>query len=72
MSAKLERPFRPYALDVSSGVENRRTKDIEKDKSIYRRSESMNYQLPDEKGFYGKFGGQFVPETLMTAVDRTG
>ena len=28
----------------------------------------MNYQLPDEKGFYGKFGGQFVPETLMTAV----
>ena len=28
----------------------------------------MNYQLPDDKGFYGKFGGQFVPETLMTAV----
>ena len=21
-----------------------------------------------KKGFYGKFGGQFVPETLMTAV----
>ncbi len=27
----------------------------------------MNYQLLDEKGFYGKFS-QFVPETLMTAV----
>ena len=28
----------------------------------------MTYQQPDAKGFYGKFGGQFVPETLMTAV----
>ena len=28
----------------------------------------MTYQQPDAKGFFGKFGGQFVPETLMTAV----
>ena len=28
----------------------------------------MTYQQPDAKGFYGKLGGQFVPETLMTAV----
>lgn len=26
------------------------------------------YQQPDEKGFFGQFGGQFVPETLMFAV----
>lgn len=26
------------------------------------------YQQPDNKGFYGNFGGQFVPETLMYAV----
>lgn len=26
------------------------------------------YQQPDNKGFYGGFGGQFVPETLMYAV----
>lgn len=26
------------------------------------------YQQPDEKGFYGHFGGQFIPETLMYAV----
>jgi tryptophan synthase beta chain len=26
------------------------------------------YQQPDNKGFYGDFGGQFVPETLMYAV----
>lgn len=28
----------------------------------------MTYNQPDRKEFYGKFGGQFVPETLMTAV----
>lgn len=28
----------------------------------------MPYNQPNEKGFYGDFGGQFVPETLMTAV----
>ncbi|MBC1587674.1 tryptophan synthase subunit beta [Listeria welshimeri] len=28
----------------------------------------MTYQAPDENGFYGKFGGRFVPETLMRAV----
>ncbi len=28
----------------------------------------MSYNQPDTNGFYGKFGGQFVPETLMTAV----
>ena len=28
----------------------------------------MAYQEPNKDGFYGKFGGRFVPETLMTAV----
>lgn len=28
----------------------------------------MTYQAPDENGFYGKFGGRFVPEILMKAV----
>ncbi|AXQ78196.1 tryptophan synthase subunit beta [Streptococcus chenjunshii] len=28
----------------------------------------MTYKQPNTKGFYGNFGGQFVPETLMTAV----
>ena len=26
------------------------------------------YNFPDKKGFYGAYGGQFVPETLMYAV----
>ncbi|WEV61125.1 tryptophan synthase subunit beta [Streptococcaceae bacterium ESL0729] len=28
----------------------------------------MTYSMPDEKGFYGDFGGQFIPESLITAV----
>lgn len=28
----------------------------------------MTYQAPDKNGFYGNYGGRFVPETLMTAV----
>ena len=26
--------------------------------------------LPDRKGFFGRFGGRFVPETLMAALDE--
>ncbi|MDQ0222270.1 tryptophan synthase subunit beta [Streptococcus moroccensis] len=28
----------------------------------------MTYNQPDQKGFFGQYGGRFVPETLMTAV----
>lgn len=30
----------------------------------------MNYQAPDEKGFFGEFGGSFVSETLVRALDE--
>jgi len=26
--------------------------------------------LPDRKGYFGRFGGKFVPETLMNALDE--
>ncbi|RMG81585.1 MAG: tryptophan synthase subunit beta, partial [Chloroflexi bacterium] len=26
--------------------------------------------LPDERGYFGAFGGRFVPETLMPALDE--
>lgn len=26
------------------------------------------YTLPNEKGHFGKYGGRFIPETLMQAV----
>ncbi len=31
-------------------------------------SESTGYHLPDAHGHFGRFGGQFVPETLMPAL----
>lgn len=31
---------------------------------------SIQYNLPDEKGRYGEFGGKYVPETLMTALEE--
>ncbi|CEG27498.1 tryptophan synthase subunit beta [Bacillus sp. B-jedd] len=30
----------------------------------------QTYKLPDEKGHFGRFGGRFVPETLMEAVKQ--
>lgn len=27
-------------------------------------------RLPDEKGRFGKFGGRYVPETLMNALSE--
>ncbi len=27
-------------------------------------------QVPDERGYYGEFGGRFVPETIMPALDE--
>jgi len=29
-----------------------------------------NIQLPDKKGYFGTYGGRFVPETLMPALDE--
>lgn len=30
----------------------------------------MQIKLPDERGHFGEFGGKFVPETLMTALEE--
>jgi tryptophan synthase beta chain len=30
----------------------------------------MSYQFPDNNGRFGQFGGKFVPETLMNALDE--
>jgi tryptophan synthase beta chain len=28
------------------------------------------YQVPDHRGFYGRFGGKFVPETLISSLEE--
>jgi len=30
----------------------------------------MKYNLPNKKGYYGEFGGKFVPETLIPALEE--
>jgi len=30
----------------------------------------MDYNLPDERGYFGKFGGRFIPEVLMDNIDE--
>ncbi|MBT5217691.1 MAG: hypothetical protein HOM10_08770, partial [Gammaproteobacteria bacterium] len=30
----------------------------------------INREIPDQKGRYGKFGGQYAPETLMPALRK--
>ena len=30
----------------------------------------MNYNFPDERGYFGDFGGKFLPETLISALEE--
>ena len=30
----------------------------------------MSYNLPDEKGYFGEFGGRFAPEILIPVLDE--
>jgi len=30
----------------------------------------MTYRFPDERGYFGQFGGRFVPETLVPALEQ--
>ena len=33
-------------------------------------TKQTNQKMPDEHGHFGRFGGRFVPETLMAALDE--
>jgi len=71
------RATRPYAVDISGGVEKiKGIKDAHKIsafmKGITMTAESHNSQLdlPDSHGHFGRFGGQFVGETLMRPLEE--
>ncbi len=72
------RAVRPYAVDVSSGVEiGQRREERRQDRTIHRRGTCRGcrdvmkpYDLPDARGHFGPYGGTFVAETLMHALEE--
>ncbi|ADH99627.1 bifunctional phosphoribosylanthranilate isomerase/tryptophan synthase subunit beta [Salisediminibacterium selenitireducens] len=56
-------------IDVSSGTETDGVKDERKLKQMTETAKQL-YQAPDSFGRYGEFGGKYVPETLMYALEE--
>ncbi len=76
--AQAIREVRPDGVDVSSGVESSPgVKDhaaLRRFFDAVRRAETpmlpaFGRRDPDERGYFGAFGGRFVPETLVAPVD---
>lgn len=56
-------------IDVSSGTETGGVKDERKLKSMMNTAKGK-YSAPDSFGRFGEFGGKYVPETLMYALEE--
>ncbi len=61
--------FEPHGIDVSSGIETDERND-ERKMMIMSEAAKKSYQAPDALGRYGSFGGKYVPETLMYALEE--
>ena len=72
------RTVRPAAIDISSGVESAPgVKDPVKLRALFAAIHRARHRSlpvfgrrdPDERGYFGQFGGRFVPETLVAPVE---
>jgi tryptophan synthase beta subunit len=77
--AQAIRAVRPIGVDVSSGVE--RSPGVKDHAAMRRFFESVRVETssplppfgrrdPDARGYFGTFGGRFVPETLVAPVEE--
>ncbi|REJ78616.1 MAG: tryptophan synthase subunit beta [Acidobacteria bacterium] len=65
--------LKPYAIDVCSGVElEPGRKDHRKMAEFVSRARTADREFfePDKRGFFGDYGGRFVPETLVAPLDE--
>ena len=65
------RRLAPFAVDTSSGLETEGVKDVNKMAAFVeavRVADRARESLEHKKGRFGIYGGQYIPETLMTAV----
>ena len=59
----------PFGVDVRSGIETGGRKDPSEDARVRARG-ARAMKKPDARGYFGDFGGRFVPEVLIAALDE--
>ena len=69
--ARAIRDGRPALVDAASGLERNGSNDAPRIRAFVRnaRREPAGGDRVDSRGRFGRFGGRFVPETLMPALD---
>ena len=69
---KIQNLLNPNGIDLSSGVEvSKGIKSNSKINNLFKNFMTIKNslkQLPNEKGYFGSFGGRYVSETLMPLI----